>query len=84
MEGKMKKFYIFNLVVFIVLLLTFISGSNMSNEIRYTFAGNSFLNPVSGEILQLSGIVMQVFSGIGMVVQLMMVNLKLIQDSKKI
>ena len=84
MEGKMKKFYIFNLVVFIVLLLTFISGSNMSNEIRYTFAGNSFLNPVSGEILQLSGIVMQVFSGIGMIVQLVMVNLKLIQDSKKI
>jgi hypothetical protein len=84
MEGKMKKFYIFNLVVFIVLLLTFISGSNMSNEIRYTFAGNSFLNPVSGEILQLSGIVMQVFSGIGMVVQLVMVNLKLIQDSKKV
>jgi len=84
MEGKMKKFYIFNLVVFIVLLLTFISGSNMSNEIRYTFAGNSFLNPVSGEILQLSGIMMQVFSGIGMVVQLVMVNLKLIQDSKKI
>ena len=80
----MKKFYIFNLVVFIVLLLTFISGSNMSNEIRYTFAGNSFLNPVSGEILQLSGIMMQVFSGIGMVVQLVMVNLKLIQDSKKI
>ena len=80
----MKKFYIFNLVVFIVLLLTFISGSNMSNEIRYTFAGNSFLNPVSGEILQLSGIVMQVFSGIGMVVQLVMVNLKLIQDSKKV
>jgi len=84
MEGKMKKFYIFNLVVFIILLLTFISGSNMSNEIRYTFAGNSFLNPVSGEILQLSGIVMQVFSGIGMVVQLVMVNLKLIQDSKKV
>ncbi len=80
----MKKFYIFNLVVFIILLLTFISGSNMSNEIRYTFAGNSFLNPVSGEILQLSGIVMQVFSGIGMVVQLVMVNLKLIQDSKKV
>ena len=80
----MKKFYIFNLVVFIVLLLTFISGSNMSNEIRYTFAGNSFLNPVSGEILQLSGIVMQVFSGIGMIVQLVMVNLKLIQDSKKV
>lgn len=80
----MKKFYIFNLVVFIVLLLTFISGSSMSNEIIYTFAGNSFLNPVSGEIFQLSGIVMQVFSGIGMVVQLVMVNLKLIQDSKKI
>ena len=80
----MKKFYIFNLVVFIVLLLTFISGSYMSNEIIYTFAGNSFLNPVSGEILQLSGIMMQVFSGIGMVVQLVMVNLKLIQDSKKI
>lgn len=80
----MKKFYIFNLVVFIVLLLTFILGSSMSNEIRYTFAGNSFLNPVSGEVFQLSGIVMQVFSGIGMVVQLVMVNLKLIQDSKKI
>ena len=80
----MKKFYIFNLVVFIVLLLTFISGSSMSNEIRYTFAGNSFLNPASGKIFQLSGIVMQVFSGIGMVVQLVMVNLKLIQDSKKI
>lgn len=80
----MKKFYIFNLVVFIVLLLTFISGSSMTNEIRYTFAGNSFLNPVSGEIFQLSGIMMQVFSGIGMVVQLVMVNLKLIQDSKKI
>ena len=79
----MKKFYVVNLIIFVVLLLTFIAGFNSQNEIRYTFAGNSFLNAVSGEYINFNGIILQVFSGIGMIVQLVMVNLKMMQDFKK-
>lgn len=76
----MKKFYVFNLIVFLVLLITFVTGSFMVNEIRYTFAGNSWLNPVSGEIYSITGIILQVLSGIGLIIQLIFVNIKLIKD----
>lgn len=79
----MKKFYVVNLIIFVILLLTFIAGLNTQNEIRYTFAGNSFLNAVSGEYINYNGIILQVFSGLGMIVQLIMVNLKMMQDFKK-
>ena len=75
----MKKFYVFNIIVFLVLLIVFAIGSGINSEIKYTFAGHSFLNPVSGKSLMLTGIIMQVMSGIGMVVQLVMVNLKLMR-----
>ncbi len=79
----MKKFYIVNLIIFVVLLLTFITGFNTQNEIRYTFAGNSFLNAVSGQYINYNGMILQVFAGLGMIVQLIMVNLKMMQDFKK-
>lgn len=79
----MKKFYVVNMIVFVILLLTFIAGFNTQNEIRYSFAGNTFLNPVSGEYFNYNGIILQVFSGLGMIVQLIMVNLKMMQDFKK-
>ncbi len=79
----MKKFYIVNLIIFVVLLLTFITGFNSQNEIKYYFAGNSFLNAVSGQYINYNGIILQVFSGLGMIVQLIMVNLKMMQDFKK-
>ncbi|MFA5543951.1 MAG: hypothetical protein WDA47_09250 [Bacilli bacterium] len=80
----MKKFYIFNLIVFLFLLLLYATGSNMQSEIRYTFAGNTWLNPVSGEIYLFNGIILQVLSGIGLIIQLIMVNIKLIKDSIKV
>ncbi len=78
----MKKFYIFNLIVFLLLLFLYVTGSYMQSEIRYTFAGNSWLNPVSGEIYLFNGIILQMLSGIGLLIQLIMVNIKLIKDSK--
>jgi len=56
----------------------------MQSEIRYTFAGNTWLNPVSGEIYLFNGIILQVLSGIGLIIQLIMVNIKLIKDSIKV
>lgn len=79
----MKKFYVVNSIIFVILLLTFIAGFNIQNEIRYYFAGNSFLNAVSGEYINYNGIILQVFSGLGMIVQLIMVNLKMMQEMKK-
>ena len=87
----MKKFYLFNLIVFLFLLLLYVIGSNMQSEIRNTFAGNNWLNPVTGEILNpvtgeiyvFNGIILQVFSGIGLIIQLIMVNIKLIKDISK-
>jgi len=78
----MKKFYIVNLIIFVLLLLTFIAGFSTQDEIRYTFAGNSFLNAVSGQYINYNGIILQVFAGLGMIVQLIMVNLKMMQDFK--
>ena len=79
----MKKFYVVNFIIFVVLLLTFITGFTTQNEIRYMFAGNSFLNQVSGEYINYNGLILQVFSGLGMIVQLIMVNLKMMQENKK-
>lgn len=76
----MKKFYVFNLIVFIFLLTIFITGSTISNEITYTFGGNSYLNPISGKTIVFHGFIMQIFSGVGMIIQIIFVNTKLIKE----
>ena len=55
-------FIVFNVVVFIVFLVLFNTGTSMDNGVDFTFAGYSLLNPVDGKNYHITGIILQVFS----------------------
>ena len=75
-----SKFWIFNIIVFFVFFMLFSFGSNsMESSIDYVFSGNSWLNPVSEEIYNFTGIILQGFSAIGVLIQLIFVNIKLLR-----
>lgn len=75
-----KKFIIFNVIVFLVFLVLFRTGTLMDNVVDYDFAGYSFSNPVNGKNYHFTGIILQVFSVIGVLIQLVFVNKKLSND----
>lgn len=72
----MRKFIVFNTIVFFILLIVFLTGLNLENHIRYDFSGNSFLNPVNSEYYYFTGIILQVFSLLGILIQLVFVSKK--------
>ncbi len=72
-----NKFIVFNVIVFVVFLVLFSIGGSIVNEVSYTFAGNSFLNQVDGENYHFTGLILQVFSAIGILIQLVFVNKEL-------
>ena len=71
------KFIVFNVIVFIVLLVLFSIGGSIDNGVKYSFAGYSLLNPVDGENYHFTGLILQVFSAIGILIQLVFVNKEL-------
>jgi hypothetical protein len=76
-----KRFYIFNSVIFVFLLFLFITSlSNDSIEIVYYFAGNNILNQHSGASHQVHILVLQIFSGLGLLLQLIFVNLYMLKE----
>jgi hypothetical protein len=77
---KMKsKFVIFNVIVFAVLVILYVVGVSLNSNIQYGFAGNSWLNPVDAEYYNLEGMILQIFSVCGALIQLVFVNLKLLK-----
>ena len=75
----MKKFLIFNSIVFMSFIIIFLIGSQMQNYIGYVFAGNSFINPVSSEHYYFTGMILQISSSIGILIQLVFVSKKIIE-----
>ncbi len=73
----MKKFVGFNLIVFMFLLSLFIIGAMMQNYIDYGFGGNNWTNPMTEAYYFFTGIILQVFSAIGVLIQLVFVSKKL-------
>jgi len=75
---KGNKFIKFNSIVFIIFIILFIIGGYMNSRISFTYINNSILNPVAAENYHLSGFILQIFSAIGVLIQLGFINKKLI------
>jgi hypothetical protein len=76
-----KRFFIFNGIIFIILFVAFASSlSNNAIEITYYFAGNNILNQHSAASHKTHTLVLQIFSGLGLLIQLIFVNLYMLKE----
>jgi len=78
----LKKFYVFNAVVFLILFILFIRSFSLENTVLYSFAGGSIVNPIDGETRMYAGLALQIFSGLGMLIQLILVNVALLKQQE--
>lgn len=74
------KKYLFDGIILFIFIVIFVSSNDFENGIRYTFSGNSFLNPVNGEIHNYLGIILQIFSAVGILIQLTFINIKILKQ----
>ena len=72
------KFLGFNIIVFAVLIMLFIIGGGLDSNIHYVFAQNSWINPIVREYYHFTGIILQIFSALGVLIQLVFINKKLL------
>jgi len=78
-----NKFYMFNGIIFIILLFLFITSYLQDSiQITYHFAGNNIFNQHSGETHHLHVLILQSFTALGMLVQLIFVNLYMLKEKR--
>ena len=77
-----NKFLKFNLIVFIIFVVLFVVGGYMSNRISFAYYGSILSNPLSGKYYYLSGLILQIFSAFGVLIQLIFMNIKFISIHK--
>lgn len=73
----MNKFFWFNGILALILIGLFFVGSHMHNYIDYGFGGDSWLNPVTEAYYYFGGMIIQVFSAVGLLIQLIFINREL-------
>ena len=79
-DFSVVKKYFFDGIILLIFIIIFVSSNDFENGIRYTFSGNSFLNPVNGEIHDYLGIILQIFSALGILIQLIFINIKILKQ----